>query len=47
MGGNYMHKEKAEVVVLQIVMQTLESFIFLWNMIFTQVKLHVCQWFFF
>lgn len=29
MGGNYMHKEKAEVVVLQIVMQTLESFIFL------------------
>lgn len=34
-GGNYMHKEKAEVPALQTVLQTLKIFIFLQNMIFT------------
>lgn len=39
-----MHKEKAEVLVLQIVMQTPENFIFLQNMIFTSIKLLVLKW---
>lgn len=38
-----MCKEKAEVNLLQLVMQALKSFIFIPSMFFTRIQLHVLQ----